>query len=83
MERTGRRYGLRTFWKGWKRVAKKIGDVQARLLLTVFYFVVLAPFALVVQWCTDPLGIKPGSPRGWRPRSDIDADAWERARRLS
>jgi len=83
MEGTRRPYGLRTLWKRWKRVAKKIGDVQARLLLTVFYFVVLAPFALVVRWRTDPLGIKPGSPRGWHPRGKIDADEWERARRLS
>ena len=55
-------------WRGWQRVARMIGDVQARLLLTVFYFVVLGPFAVVLRWRSDPLAIKRGAPRGWRAR---------------
>ena len=56
---------LRRLWQGWKRVGKKIGDFQARLLLTVFYFVILAPFALGVRLWADPLGLK--RPGGWHP----------------
>jgi hypothetical protein len=56
---------LRRLWEGWKRVGRKLGDWQARALLTVFYFVVLAPFALVVRWQADPLGLKRGG--GWLP----------------
>lgn len=52
----------------WKRLAKKIGDFQARIILTLFYFLVVGPFALLVQHCSDPLAIKPGTPRGWRPK---------------
>lgn len=58
----------RSIWRGWKRIARKIGDFQARLLLEVLYFVLLWPFALAVRWGSDPLAIKPGAQTGWRPR---------------
>ncbi len=60
---------LRRLWRGWKRIGKKIGDFQARVLLTVFYFVIVAPFALIVRAAADPLAIKPRSARGWRART--------------
>lgn len=58
---------MRILWEWWKRVGKRIADFQARVLLTVFYYVVLGPFALVVRWM-DPLAIKARAPRGWRSR---------------
>ena len=69
---------LRRLWEGWKRVGRKIGDFQARVLLTVFYFVILAPFAVVVRFKADPLGIKRGG--GWHPVVRAGAPI-ERARR--
>jgi len=60
---------LRSLWELWKRAAKRIGNFQARVLLVLFYFIVFCPFALVVRWGSDPLGIKEGAPRGWRPRN--------------
>lgn len=72
---------LRGLWEGWKRVARKIGDVQARLLLTVVYFVVVAPFALIVRWAADPLALKAGGHRGWRARPADGGDPLEHARR--
>lgn len=72
---------LRRLGRGGKRIGKKIGDFQARVLLTVFYFVLIAPFALVVRWASDPLALKPASPRGWRPRSAAPPPAVETARR--
>jgi len=47
---------------------KRTGDFQARTLLFLFYFVVLAPFAIVLRVGSDPLGIKGGCSKGWRPR---------------
>jgi hypothetical protein len=35
---------LRRLWEGWKRMARRIGDLQARVMLTIFYVVILAPF---------------------------------------
>jgi hypothetical protein len=72
---------LRNFWELWKRFARKIGDFQARVLLILFYFVVLGPFALAVRWASDPLAIKAGAPRGWRLRDDVDSAPTERVGR--
>jgi hypothetical protein len=48
---------------------KKIGDVQARVLLTILYFTLVAPFALIVRWTSDPLTLKATTPRGWHVRT--------------
>ena len=66
-------------WGWWKRVAKRIGNVQARVLLILFYFVVFGPFALAVRFLSDPMTIKPGSPRGWRSKSSAEDTPMERA----
>jgi hypothetical protein len=71
----------RAVWQWWTRVARRIGDVQARVLLSVFYFAILGPFALVLRR-GDPLGIRPGGvPRGWRPREAVPRPTAEHARR--
>jgi len=59
---------LRRVWEWWKPIASKIGDFQARGILVLFYFVLLAPFALAVRLFTDPLSIGHGALRGWRVR---------------
>ncbi len=49
-------------WEAWKKIAFRIGLVQSRVLLTILYFVIVAPFALVVKAFTDPLKLRPGDP---------------------
>ena len=67
-------------WRAWKRFGKKVGDLQARLLLTVFYFVILAPFGLAMR-AADPLGLR-RTGEGWRVRPPAPAgDPLVRARR--
>jgi hypothetical protein len=56
---------FRKLLEGWKGVARKIGDFQARLLLTLFYLIIIGPFALLIRWRADPLGIKSRKSRGW------------------
>ena len=71
---------LRRGWERWKRFGKKLGDVQARILLTVFYFVILAPFGLGVR-AADPLGLR-RTGEGWRTRRPAPReDPLARARR--
>jgi len=62
-------------------VAQKIGNVQSRVLLNVFYFLIAMPFAMAVRLTTDPLGIKANAPRGWRLRIEQEGTPQERARR--
>jgi hypothetical protein len=70
---------FRRLLEGWKRVARKIGDFQARFLLTLFYFFIVGPFALVIRWWADPLGIKPRRARGWLPYARRNGGPMERA----
>jgi hypothetical protein len=49
------RHFLRAAWCGWKRLAEKIGHLQARLLFVLLYFIVVAPFALALKFFSDPL----------------------------
>lgn len=67
-----------TLLERWKRVARKIGDVQSRILLTFFYLFIMGPFALLVKR-SDPLGIKAGRSRGWILRNDANKTSMKRA----
>jgi hypothetical protein len=71
---------LGRLWEGWKRLGRRIGDVQARILLTVFYFLAVPPFALLVKRA-DPLALKASTAKGWRPRAELPGPALDNARR--
>ena len=49
---------LRRLWEGWKCVSRAIGNFQARVLLTIFYVVLVAPIGLLVRLFADPLRIR-------------------------
>ena len=63
---------------GWLVLARKIGQFQSRIILTVFYFVFVTPFGLGVRFFADPLHIKRrslhGAPTGWQARHTRDVD---------
>ena len=68
-------------WERWKRFGKRIGDFQARALLSIFYFIILAPFALIIRWVSDPLAIKTKTSRGWQVKGEGEGSPRERASR--
>jgi hypothetical protein len=49
---------LRQVWSVWQRFGHFMGDLLARLVLTVFYFTILLPFGLIVTLFSDPLHLK-------------------------
>jgi hypothetical protein len=55
---------LKRAWQAWKRIAHKIGNFQARVLLTIFYGVLVLPFGLAARLFSDPLRIKK-RPTSW------------------
>ena len=83
----GQRHGVsgsaRKLWERWKRIARKIGDFQARALMTLFYFLILGPMAMIICWRSDPLAIKPRTPRGWGEREEREGGPMDQARRQS
>jgi hypothetical protein len=64
---------LKRMWQAWKRIAHKIGNFQARVLLTVFYAVLVFPFGMVVRLFSDPLSIK-RRPTKWLNHPDESYD---------
>jgi hypothetical protein len=74
---------IRRSWKWWKRVARRIGDFNARVILTLFYFIFLAPFALAVRLFTDPLAIKNKSAPSWGSKPEAEETLMEQARKQS
>jgi hypothetical protein len=49
---------FKRLWQAWKRIGHKIGNFQSRVLLTIFYFLVVWPFGLGARFFSDPLRIK-------------------------
>lgn len=66
-------------WQAWTRLAHKIGNFQARVLLTLLYVVVFFPFGMAVRLFADPLRIKK-RPQRWLDRPE-QANDLEWARR--
>ena len=63
---------FRKLWDRWKAFGRLLGNIVARVALSIFYFTVFAPFGLGVRWFSDPLQIKARPDSLWRPRSTID-----------
>ena len=73
---------FRRAWEGWKKIARKIGDFNARVILTIFYLILLMPFALLIKLFTDPLEIKKKAYKGWHQKEEKeDIPPLERAER--
>lgn len=69
---------LKWLWQGWKRIAKKIGNFQSRVLLTIFYATIVLPFGLAARLFWDPLRIKK-RPTEWLEHPDEAYDVpWAR-----
>ena len=72
---------LRTVWERWKKIAQVIGDFIGRIVLTIFYFTIFAPFGLAMRFLGDPLAIRlKRSPR-WVERVVSD-QSMDKARQL-
>jgi hypothetical protein len=48
---------LKRIWQAWKELAHRIGNFQARVILTIFY-ALLVPFGLGTRLFSDPLRTK-------------------------
>lgn len=74
----------RRLWEWWKRFAERVAEVQAQLLLTAFYFLVVLPFAFLARALADPLALarERGSASRWVPR-EARATSLDEGRRQS
>jgi len=55
-------------WQGWRRGVAVVGAFQSRVLLSLFYWVVLTPYALLTRYLGDPLRLRrPKEATNWVP----------------
>ncbi len=69
---------LVALWQAWKRLAHKIGNFQARVLLTLIYAILLFPFGIAVRLFSDSLAIKKRPARWNDSPSEAQDMAWAR-----
>ncbi|OGD86551.1 hypothetical protein A2870_02025 [Candidatus Curtissbacteria bacterium RIFCSPHIGHO2_01_FULL_41_11] len=67
---------LKFLWKKWLLVAHAIGNFQAQVILSVFYFILIFPLGIVFRFFSDPLHLK-FSKDGGRKTS---FEKWEHSR---
>lgn len=73
----------KNFLQKWKVVARKVGDFQSRLLLSLFYFFILGPVALLFRCCSDPMHLRSSTLKGWMKHDGPRGKSLEEARRQS
>jgi hypothetical protein len=63
--------GLLRLWEAWKSFGRAMGEFQSRILLGIFYFLVVTPFGLGMRIFGDPLLLhRARRLSGWMPRKD-------------
>ena len=66
---------LKNLWQSWKNFSKRMGSFQSRIMLSLFFFIFVSPFALAVKIFSDPLKIKHKSSKShWLPKKEIKYD---------
>ncbi len=49
---------LAWLWKKWLKIAHIIGNFQAQVILTIFYFVIVSPLGIANRFFGDSLNMK-------------------------
>lgn len=66
---------IKNLWQSWKNFSKRMGSFQSRIILSLFYFIFVTPFALGVRIFSDPLNIKHKSSKShWLLKKEIKYD---------
>jgi len=72
---------LKRLWNWWKPIAERIGNFQARIILSVFYFIFVTPIALGVRLFSDPLKMKKSDQGSWWIPREARGNSIEEAER--
>ena len=68
---------LKILYKKWMYLAERIGTMNARIILTVLYFSMVAPFGLLLRVCSDPLRLRRHTGISYwvsRPRREVSLE---------
>ncbi len=67
-------------WDRFTIIAGVVGDVQGRIIVTLFYFTILVPFGLGARFLGDALHIRSNKAVQWLERPPV-ANGLDEARR--
>ena len=73
---------LRKIWDGWKAFGRFMGNMVARVVLSLFYFTIFVPFAIGARLFTDPLGLKNNPESFWLARDTADQNLTKAGRQF-
>jgi hypothetical protein len=66
---------IKKLWLRWENFSKRMGSFQSRIILSLFYFIFVTPFALGLKIFSDPLKIKNKSSKShWLSRKETKYD---------
>jgi hypothetical protein len=68
----------KTLWQRWKRLAHRAAEIQAFVILTVLYWLIVAPIGAMMK-----IGQRGAARTGWQTRPPVGAVSVEDARRQS
>ena len=72
---------LKSLWYGWKKISTKIAVFQSKILLTVLYFILITPVAIISKFTGDPLKLKYTEASSWwedREKEELSATTLKR-----
>jgi hypothetical protein len=76
------RQALSSAWRLWKSFGLFIGNIVGRVVLSVLYFTLFAPFAVAVR-LQDPLKLKAAEAKSFWCKREPAAETLQDARRLT
>jgi len=66
---------LKKLWQSWENFSKRRGNFQSRIIFSLFFFILVSPFALTVKMFSDPLNLKHQSSKShWLFKKEIKND---------
>ncbi len=66
---------FKKLWQSWKDFSKRIGSFQSRIILSLFFFIFILPFAIALKMISDPLRIKQQSSKSyWLTKKETKID---------
>jgi hypothetical protein len=72
---------VKKLWSKWKVFAQKIGNFQARVILSLFYFLIVSPIGIVFKFTDDSLRLKRPKANSYWLNRNINKSSLEEERR--
>jgi hypothetical protein len=63
------------FWRRWSILQSIVADIVGRVIATLFYFIIILPFGIIMRLVSDPLHIKGENMKpAWLVRHPVSSD---------